>query len=156
MSVSNPVLLLLSGVNLNLLGTREPEIYGTSTLEDHVQIARTQANMAGYDVEHLQTNFEGVLVEAIQAARGTAAAIIINPGAFTHYAWSIHDALADFDGPVVELHLSNPKKREAWRHVSVVEPVSIATVSGEGGPGYARAVEIAVGAIEGAGAKNNS
>ena len=81
MSVSKAVLLLLSGVNLNLLGTREPEIYGRSTLDDHVQVARTQADTAGYDLEHLQTNFEGVLVEAIQAARGSAAAIIINPGA---------------------------------------------------------------------------
>ena len=78
MIVSKAVLLLLSGVNLNLLGTREPEIYGRSTLEDHVQVARAQANIAGYDLEHLQTNFEGVLVEAIQAARGSAAAIIIN------------------------------------------------------------------------------
>ena len=98
---------------------------------------------AGLDLEHLQTNHEGVLVEAIQGARGRCAAIVINPGAFTHYAWSLHDALDAFDGPIIELHLSDPKAREPWRHLSVVEPVADQTVAGHGGDGYRLAIEAA-------------
>lgn len=127
--------LLLSGPNLNLLGEREPEVYGTATLADHVATF-TAALGDGFAVEHLQANQEDALVDAIHAARGTAAAIVINPGAFTHYAWAIHDALAAFDGPIVELHLSNPQTREAWRHTSVVSPVATGLVSGFGGDGY--------------------
>src|ERR1051325_6008835 len=104
--------LLLSGPNLNLLGSREPDVYGTATLDDHVDPARRAAEAAGFDLEHLQSNHEGALVEAIHGARGRCAAIIVNPGALTHYGWSLHDALAAFDGVVVELHLSNPNGRE--------------------------------------------
>ena len=136
-----PLVLLLSGANLNLLGTREPEIYGHDTLDDHVERARAAAADAGFELEHLQSNAEGDLVDAIQRARGRCAAIVINPGAFTHYAWAIHDALAAFDGPVVELHLSNPNAREAWRHTSVVAPVATGTIAGFGGHGYLLAVE---------------
>jgi 3-dehydroquinate dehydratase-2 len=134
-------ILLLSGPNLNLLGDREPEVYGTATLEDHVGVARAAAEAAGFDLEHLQSNHEGELVEAIHAARRRCAAIIINPGAFTHYAWAIHDALAAYDGVVVELHLSNPNAREPWRHTSVVAPVATGSIVGFGGAGYALAVE---------------
>jgi 3-dehydroquinate dehydratase-2 len=134
-------ILLLSGPNLNLLGDREPEVYGTATLEDHVGVARAAAEAAGFDLEHLQSNHEGELVEAIHAARRRCAAIIINPGAFTHYAWAIHDALAAYDGVVVELHLSNPHAREPWRHTSVVAPVATGSIVGFGGAGYALAVE---------------
>ena len=88
------------------------------------------------DVEDHQSNHEGELVDLIHAARGRCAAIVINPGAFTHYAWSIHDALAAFEGPVVEVHLSNPNAREAWRHTSVVAPVATGTIAGFGGHGY--------------------
>ena len=115
------MILLLSGPNLNLLGQREPEIYGTATLEDHVARARAVAEPTGSTLEHLQSNHEGELVEAIHEARGRCAAIVINPGAFTHYAWGLHDALAAFDGPIVELHLSNPNAgsrggtRRWWR-----------------------------------------
>ncbi len=140
-------ILLLSGPNLNMLGTREPEVYGTATLEDHVTSATEAAASHGLRLEHLQSNHEGVLVEAIQAARETKAGIIINPGAFTHYAWSIHDALAAFEGPVVELHLSNPNAREAWRHTSVVAPVATGTIVGFGGVGYRLAVEALVSAL---------
>jgi 3-dehydroquinate dehydratase-2 len=133
--------LLLSGPNLNLLGQREPAIYGTASLEDHVRAARETAEGLGLELEHLQSNHEGDLVDAIHGARGRCAAIIINAGAFTHYAWAIHDALASFDGPVVELHLSNPNAREAWRHTSVVAPVAVAGVIGFGGEGYRLAVE---------------
>jgi 3-dehydroquinate dehydratase II len=133
--------LLLSGPNLNLLGSREPEVYGTSTLDDHVATASAAAASSGLKIEHLQSNHEGELVEAIHAARGRCAAIIINPGALTHYGWSLHDALAAFDGIVVELHLSNPNAREPWRHTSVVAPVADGSIMGFGGDGYALAVE---------------
>jgi 3-dehydroquinate dehydratase-2 len=132
--------LLLSGPNLNLLGEREPDVYGTATLDDHVAAASAVAEAHDLAIEHLQSNHEGVLIDAIQAARGRCAAIIINPGAFTHYAWGIHDALAAFDGPVIELHLSNPSAREAWRSTSVVAPVATATIAGLGGHGYQLAV----------------
>ncbi|HKA03881.1 MAG TPA: type II 3-dehydroquinate dehydratase, partial [Acidimicrobiales bacterium] len=84
---------------------------------------------------------EGDLVEAIQGARGRCAAIVINPGAFTHYAWAIHDALAAFDGPVIELHLSNPNAREPWRHTSVVAPVATGSIVGLKGVGYELAID---------------
>ena len=88
------LVLLLNGPNLNLLGEREPAVYGTDTLADHVALVRQTADELGLEVEHLQSNHEGELVGAIQRARGRAAAIVVNPGAFTHYAWSLHDALA--------------------------------------------------------------
>ncbi len=135
------IVLLLSGVNLNLLGERDPAIYGPETLDDHVATASAAADGHGLTLEHLQTNHEGVLVEAIHAARGRCAAIVINPGAFTHYAWSLHDALAAFDGPVVELHLSNPNAREPWRHTSVVAPVASGTIAGFGALGYRLAID---------------
>jgi 3-dehydroquinate dehydratase-2 len=137
----NRLVLLLSGPNLNLLGQREPEIYGTATLDDHVALATSTAATSGLMIEHRQSNHEGDLVDAIHAARGRAAAIIINGGAFTHYAWSLHDALATFDGPIVELHLSNPSAREGWRHLSVLSPVATGVISGFGGLGYRLAVE---------------
>lgn len=136
-----PVVLLLSGPNLNLLGERQPEVYGAATLADHVATAHATALEHGLALEHFQTNHEGELVEAIHGARGRCAAIVVNPGAFTHYAWSIHDALAAFEGPVVELHLSNPDAREPWRHTSVVSPVAVGTISGFGGEGYRLALE---------------
>lgn len=136
-----PIVLVLHGANLNLLGQREPEIYGSATLADHVATVRAAAAVHGLAVEDLQSNHEGDLVEAIHSARGRCAAIIINPGAFTHYAWSLHDALATFAGPVIEVHLSNPNAREPWRHTSVVAPVATGTIAGLGGHGYALAVE---------------
>jgi 3-dehydroquinate dehydratase-2 len=137
----SPVVLLLNGPNLNLLGRREPEVYGHASLDDHVAAARKAAGEHGLEVEHLQSNHEGELVDAIHGARGRCAAIVINPGAFTHYAWAIHDALATFDGPVIEVHLSNPVSREPWRHTSVVAPVATGTIAGLGGQGYVLAIE---------------
>jgi 3-dehydroquinate dehydratase II len=135
-----PTILLLHGPNLNLLGQREPEVYGTATLADHVATAAEAAAEHGLEVEDLQSNHEGDLVEAIHAARNRCAAIIINPGAFTHYSWAIHDALAAFDGITIEVHLSNPNAREPWRHTSVVSPVATGTIVGLGGTGYKLAV----------------
>jgi 3-dehydroquinate dehydratase-2 len=139
--------LLLSGPNLNLLGQREPSVYGTATLDDHVATARAAADERGWSLEHLQSNAEHELVDAIHAARGRCDAIIINPGAFTHYAWSIHDALAAFEGVVVELHLSNPNAREPWRHTSVVAPVANGSIVGFGGAGYRLAVDAVAGLL---------
>jgi 3-dehydroquinate dehydratase-2 len=138
--VTTPTVLLLHGPNLNLLGEREPDVYGTATLADHVATAEREALGHGLAVEAVQSNHEGDLVDAIHRARGRCAAIIINPGALTHYAWSLHDALAAFDGPVVELHLSNPNAREPWRHTSVVAPVASGSIVGFGGFGYELAV----------------
>lgn len=129
-------ILLLNGPNLDLLGTREPQIYGTATLADHVASASKAAESAGFTLESFQSNSASALIEKIHQARGKFAAIMINPGAFTHYAWSIADALSAFDGPVVEIHISNPQSRESWRHVSVVAPVSIGTIAGFGQQSY--------------------
>lgn len=141
-----PTVLLLSGPNLNLLGIREPDIYGAASLDDHVKTATSAAADLGMDLEHLQSNHEGDLVDAVHAARGRVAAIIVNAAAMTHYSWSLRDALAAFDGPVVELHLSNTAAREEWRHTSVVSPVATGVISGFGGHGYRLAVE-AVGLL---------
>ena len=135
-------ILLLSGPNLNLLGSREPAVYGTDTLADHVARADSACRNLGWTLEHLQSNNEATLVEAVHGARGSADAIVINPGAFTHYSWALHDALGAYDGPVVEVHLSNPARREPWRHVSVVAPVAIGTIAGFGGLGYELAVTV--------------
>ncbi len=136
-----PLVLLLSGPNLDLLGERQPEVYGTETLDDHVARAGKVAEERGLALEHHQSNHEGELVEAIHGARQRCAAIVVNAGALTHYAWSLHDALAAFDGVVVELHLSNPYAREPWRHTSVVAPVADGSIAGLGGLGYELAVE---------------
>lgn len=136
-------ILLLHGPNLNLLGQREPEIYGSATLADYVSSVAGWASQSGFTLEDLQTNHEGELVDAIHAARGRVDAIIINAGAFTHYAWSLHDALATFTGPVIEVHISNPNAREPWRHTSVIAPVADGTIAGFGIMAY----ELAVNAV---------
>lgn len=129
-------MLALHGPNLNLLGSREPEIYGHATLDVHVAALREALDEHGLDLEALQSNHEGELVEAIHAARGRCAGIVFNPGAFTHYAWSLHDALAAYEGVVIELHLSNPNAREPWRHTSVIAPVADGSIVGFGADGY--------------------
>ena len=138
--MSGPRVLLLSGPNLNLLGEREPEIYGTSTLDEHVATARSAAEQCGVYLDHVQSNSEGELVDAVHGARGRCHAIVVNAGALTHYGWSLADALSAFDGPVVELHLSNPGRRERWRHTSVIAPVADGAIAGFGGFGYGLAV----------------
>ncbi len=136
-----PVILLLHGANLNLLGEREPHIYGSTTLADYVAAVRRVADEHGLDVEDFQSNHEGEIIDRIHSARQRCAAVLVNPGAFTHYAWSIHDALAAFSGPVIEVHISNPNAREAWRHTSVVSPVATGTIAGLGLHGYELAVQ---------------
>ena len=141
---SSTSVLLLNGPNLNLLGSRQPEFYGTASLADHVTELDVEAKKLGFVVESFQSNSASELIDQIHKARGLYAAIIINPGAFTHYAWSLSDALAAFDGPVVEVHLSNPSARESWRHVSVIAPVAIGTIAGFGGHGYVLAMQAIV------------
>lgn len=141
---------LLHGPNLNLLGQREPHIYGSATLADYEAAVTDAAARHGHTVTALQTNHEGVLVDAVHAARTDAAAIIINPGAFTHYAWSLHDALAAFTGPIIEVHISNPNAREPWRHTSVVAPVATGSIMGLGLQGYLLAVDAVATRLAGA------
>ena len=134
-------ILVLHGPNLNLLGTREPEIYGSATLSDHVNTVKTEASSHGITVADLQSASESELVSAIHQAKGVHDAIIINAGALTHYSWALHDALRSFPGKIIEVHLSNPGAREDFRHVSVLAPVVDGSISGFGGMGYALAVQ---------------
>ena len=147
--MSAPLVLLLSGPNLDLLGERQPEVYGHEALADHVAVATDEATARGLVLEHHQTNHEGELIELVHAARGRAAAIVINAGALTHYSWSLHDALAAYDGVVVEVHLSNPAGREPFRHTSVLAPVADGTIAGFGGLGYRLAVAAAAELLAG-------
>ena len=135
-----PIVLLLSGPNLTLLGERQPLVYGTSTLADLVGLAEAEAATHGLALEHLQSDAEADLVRAVHEARGRAAAIVVNAAALTHYGWSLSDALRTFEGPVVELHISNTEAREPWRRTSVVAPVATGTIAGFGPHGYRLAV----------------
>lgn len=144
--------LLLSGPNLDLLGERQPEIYGSASLADHVAAATEAGRRLGVEVEHVQSNDEGRLIEAVHDARGRFGALVVNAGALSHTSWSLHDALAAFDGVVVELHLSNPAAREPFRHTSVVAPVADGLIAGFGGLGYELAME-AVARLLAAGAQ---
>jgi 3-dehydroquinate dehydratase-2 len=141
-------ILLLSGPNLNLLGEREPHFYGTTTLDELVAIASETAGKFGHDVEHVQSNYEGALIDAIHSARGRCAAIVFNAGAFSHYQWVLSDALELFDGVKIEVHLSNPYARERWRHRSVISPVVDGTITGFKSTGYRLAIEAAAALIE--------
>lgn len=143
----SPVVLLLSGPNLNLLGERQPLVYGTETLDELVARARATAAAHGLALDHVQSNHEGDLVEAVHAARGRCAAIIVNGAALTHYGWSLHDALVAYDGLVVELHISNPYAREPWRHTSVLAPAASGSISGFGPLGYELAVQAVARAL---------
>ncbi|GAB3192853.1 type II 3-dehydroquinate dehydratase [Nesterenkonia suensis] len=135
-------LLIVNGPNLNLLGTREPEIYGSETLEDVHDLCRSVAATHGFAVDVVQSNHEGELVEAIQAARGTAAGIVINPAAYTHTSLAIADALRAVGAPVVEVHLSNVHAREEFRRHSFVSPLAQAVIAGAGVRGYRFAIEL--------------
>lgn len=132
--------LLLSGPNLDRLGTRSPEIYGTATLAEHVARASAVAAVHDLEVRHLQSNFEGDLIEAVRDA-GDCAAVVINAGALTHTSWALADALAAFEGVVVEVHLSNPAAREPFRHLSTLASVADGSIAGFGGLGYELALE---------------
>ncbi len=134
-------LLLLNGPNLRLLGTREPDIYGSFTLADAEALAKTTAEKFGATLDAFQSDIEGELVSAIGQARGVYDGIIINPAAYTHTSVALRDAIAAAGLPTVELHISNTHKREAFRHVSYTAPVCVAQLQGFGLTGYALAVE---------------
>jgi len=133
--------LLLSGPNLEQLGTRSPEIYGTTTLSEHVALFRAAAGAAGYTVRHEQSNFEGDLIEWVRDARSRCVGLVINAGALTHSSWALSDALATFEGKKVEVHISNPLARESFRHVSTLAAVVDGTVAGFGAVSYPLAFE---------------
>jgi 3-dehydroquinate dehydratase-2 len=132
---------VLNGPNLNLLGVREPEIYGHATLADVEALCRARAKAHGLDVAFDQSNHEGVIVELIQDARRSAAGIVINPAGFTSTSIAVLDALKMFDGPIVEVHISNIHKREAFRHRSFVSYAATGVICGLGVHGYALAID---------------
>ena len=134
-------IFVLNGPNLNLLGTREPEIYGKTMLQDINDRIERRARKAGIEVDFLQSNHEGVLVDAIQEANHRYDYIIFNAAAFTHYSIAIRDAVAAIDVPVIEVHLSNIHQRETFRHTSVLASVAMAQISGLGAERYMAALE---------------
>jgi 3-dehydroquinate dehydratase-2 len=132
---------IMHGVNLDQLGNRDPNMYGTLTLPELEGMIETHASTLGMRASCFQTNHEGAFVEHLHGLRGSADGVLLNPGAWTHYAWSIRDALEIAALPAIEVHLSNPADREPWRHMSVVGELCIATVSGHGPDGYREALE---------------
>lgn len=135
------LIYVLNGPNLNLLGKRQPEIYGSETLADVEARVRAKAATLGLEIEFFQSNYEGAIVEKIHEAREKADGILINPAAYTHTSVAILDALNAFDNPVVELHISNVHKREAFRHHSYVSGRADAVMAGFGTLGYEMALE---------------
>jgi 3-dehydroquinate dehydratase-2 len=134
-------LLILNGPNLNLLGTREPEIYGAATLADVEASCLAHGATKGIDIACLQSNHEGALVDAIHAAKGTHAGIILNAGAYTHTSIALHDAIVGTQVPTIELHLSNVHAREEFRHHSYIARAAIGVICGFGAAGYALAID---------------
>ncbi|MCZ7587655.1 MAG: 3-dehydroquinate dehydratase [Gaiella sp.] len=133
---------VLNGVNLDLLGRRDPARYGEGSLQDLETQVYAWARKLGVQARCRQTNHEGEYVEFLHAALDNADALIVNPGAWTHYSWAIRDALEPFSGPVVEVHLSDIDAREEWRRHSVLEGLTAGRVVGEGVDGYRRALEL--------------
>ncbi|QCI12024.1 type II 3-dehydroquinate dehydratase [Pseudomonas putida] len=135
-----PLILVLNGPNLNMLGTREPGQYGHETLADLGQRCAVAAQTHGLEIEFRQTNHEGELIDWIHAARARCAGILINPGAWTHTSVAIRDALVASELPVIEVHLSNVHKREPFRHVSFVSSIAVGVICGLGSQGYRMAL----------------
>ena len=145
LNINTKRILVLHGPNLNLLGTREPEIYGSLTLNEINETLQARAKELGVDeINFLQSNFEGELVEAIQKARGHYDFILLNAAALTHYSIALRDAIAAIPVPVIEIHLSNVHKREEFRHNSVIAPVVMGQICGFGIDSYIAALEIAI------------
>lgn len=142
-------ILLINGPNLNTLGTREPEIYGTATLPDVERAVADRAAALGAEVRAFQSNTEGAIIDWLQRERSSADGLIINAGALTHYAVALRDAVADCELPTVEVHISNVWKREPFRHESLLSPVVNGAIVGLGVQGYLLAVDALVTIIKG-------
>lgn len=135
-----PTILILNGPNLNMLGRREPSIYGTQTLADIKSLCEKSAKSLSLSIDFRQTNHEGELITWIQEAVDRSDAVVINAAGYTHTSVAIHDALKMLSVPVVEVHLSDPKSREAFRHHSYIEPVASHSIVGMGAEGYVEAI----------------
>lgn len=134
--------LIVNGPNLNLLGEREPELYGSESLEDINNWLKTQESLQGCALEFLQSNHEGVIIDALQQHRTSADGYVINPGGLTHYSISLRDAIAGCQVPTVEVHISDIYSREKFRQVSMVKDVCLSQISGHGKRGYLEALEL--------------
>ncbi len=143
-----PRILVLNGPNINVLGRRNPAIYGTLTLDEINRLISEQAQALGMDVAFFQSNHEGALIDRIQESWGNIDGIVINPGALTHYGYSLKDALIDAVVPVIEVHLGNIHAREEWRRHSVVADIARGQIAGFGWRSYTSAIEIMAGIIE--------
>ncbi len=141
-------ILVLNGPNLNMLGTREPDIYGSATLADIEKLCKKTAGALGFKIDFRQSNYEGELVEWIQKATGKYDALVINAGAYTHTSVAIHDALRLLSVPIIEVHLSDPKTREPFRHHSYIEKLAAAVFAGHGDKSYALALEALSGILK--------
>lgn len=141
-------ILVLNGPNLNLLGTREPDVYGTDTLDDIVDELERLAADRGYDIEAVQSNVEGELVDALHAARVTAVGVVFNPGAYTHTSIALRDAISAIELPVVETHLSNVHAREEFRHTSMLSAVCLGVVGGFGRTSYRLALDALISHLD--------
>ena len=149
MSAQRPRVAVMHGVNLDQLGNRDPQLYGTLTLAELEQRVQRRAGELGMDAGCFQSNHEGAFVEHLHGLRGSAEALIVNPGAWGHYAWAIRDALEIAALPAVEVHLSDVANREPWRRTSVLGELCFATVSGHGAEGYDEALELIAGRLGG-------
>ena len=138
-------LLVINGPNLNLLGLREPAIYGSQNYESLLALIRTACDAESIEVGFVQSNHEGAIVDAIQAAYGVYDGIVINPGAYTHYSYAIYDALLAVSVPAIEVHLSNINRRESFRRISVTAPACVAQIVGHGFLGYMEAMDLLAG-----------
>ncbi len=139
--------MILNGPNLNLLGTRQPEVYGPTTLADIEALCHEKAKALGIEIVFAQSNHEGALVDMLHAARGVHAGVILNAGAYTHTSVALMDAISSIMLPVVELHLSNIHAREAFRHKSYIAPVAVGQICGFGAAGYPLAIDALVSHI---------
>jgi 3-dehydroquinate dehydratase II len=149
-SGARAVIEVLNGVNLDQLGNRDPALYGTLTLAELDAMVEQEGQALGLEVRCFQTNHEGAYVERLHAARTSAAGLVLNPGAWTHYSWAIRDALEVAAVPAVEVHLSDPRSREEWRWLSVIEDLCFASVRGRGGDGYREALAMLSERLDGA------